>query len=48
MPKSIENKLRRTAMRKFGSTTSERARAYIWGTMHKLGYRTGKKGKDKD
>lgn len=43
MPKEIHNKLKRQAIRKFGTTTSKRAQAYIYGTMHKI-----EKDKDKD
>lgn len=35
MPKKLEKALRKEAKKKFGSTTSERARKYIYGTMHK-------------
>jgi len=44
MPKAVERKLRREAMRKFGSTTSEKARAYIYGTLRNI----EKKMKDSD
>ena len=33
MPKKMEEKLKKEARKKFGSTTSERARRYIFGTM---------------
>jgi len=33
MPKEMERKLKAEAKKKFGSTTSERARKYIYGTM---------------
>jgi hypothetical protein len=33
MPKKMERKLKATARKKFGTTTSKRARAYIYGTM---------------
>ena len=36
MPKKVEEELKRQARKKFGTTTSERARRYIWGTMHKI------------
>jgi len=39
MPKALERKLKRQARRKFGSTTSKRARKYIYGTMRKTGWR---------
>jgi len=35
MPKAMEKKLKAAAKKKFGSTTSERARSYIFGTMMK-------------
>jgi len=38
MPKEMERKLKAQAKRKFGSTTSERARKYIYGTMRKTGW----------
>lgn len=43
MPKAMEEALKKTAMKKFGSTKSERARRYIYGTMEKSGWKTGKK-----
>jgi len=47
MPEAMERDLKRKARRKFGSTTSERARKYIYGTMRKTGWvpSTQKKGK---
>jgi hypothetical protein len=36
MPKEVENKLKKEAKEKFGSTTSERARKYIYGTMQNI------------
>lgn len=36
MPKKLHSKLRREARRKFGTTESPRARAYIYGTMAKI------------
>jgi len=48
MPKKLEAKLRREAKRKFGSTTSERARKYIYGVLRKTGWTpTRKKKKSK-
>ena len=38
MPKQMEKDLKKEAMKKFGSTTSERARKYIYGTMRKTGW----------
>ena len=48
MPKAVEQKLKRTALRKFGSTTSERARAYIYGTLRHAYNWTPKREKHKD
>jgi len=36
MPKVLEKKLKKQAKKKFGSTTSERARKYIYGTLQKV------------
>ncbi len=52
MPKALERKLKAQAKKKFGSTTSERARKYIYGTMRETGWvpstqKKGKKGKKK-
>lgn len=38
MPKELERKLKAQAKKKFGSTTSVRARKYIYGTLRKLGW----------
>jgi hypothetical protein len=35
MPKKMEAKLKKEALKKFGSTTSEKARRYIYGTLQK-------------
>jgi hypothetical protein len=46
MPKKMEEKLKKEARKKFGSTTSPRARKYIYGTMRKTGWKpTGKKAR---
>jgi hypothetical protein len=47
MPKKMEKELKAEAKKKFGSTTSERARKYIYGTMRKTGWKpsTQKRGK---
>ena len=46
MPEKMERALKAKAKKKFGSTTSERARMYIYGTMRKSGWRpTREKGK---
>lgn len=39
MPEAMERDLKRRALKKFGSTTSERARRYIYGTMRKTGWK---------
>jgi len=38
MPEEMERKLKAKAKKKFGSTTSKKARAYIYGTMRKTGW----------
>jgi len=43
MPEKLERELKAKARKKFGSTTSERARKYIYGTMRKTGWRPKKK-----
>ena len=35
MPKEMHERLKRTAKKKFGTTTSKQARRYIYGTMLK-------------
>lgn len=44
MPKKMEKALKRQAKKKFGTTTSKRAKRYIYGTMMK---KTGWKPKRK-
>lgn len=39
MPKKLERALKAKARKKFGSTTSKRARAYIYGTMRDTGWK---------
>lgn len=39
MPKAMERKLKSQASKRFGSATSKRARAYIYGTLRKTGWR---------
>lgn len=39
MPKELERKLKKQAKKKFGSTTSEKARKYIYGTMRETGWK---------
>ncbi len=43
MPKKMEAALKKTARKKFHSTTSKKARAYIYGTMRKAGWKPKKK-----
>ncbi len=38
MPKALERQLKRRARKKFGSTTSKKARKYIYGTLRKTGW----------
>lgn len=38
MPIKLEKELKREAIKKFGSSTSERARKYIYGTLRKTGW----------
>lgn len=46
MPKKMEEKLKKEAIKKFGTTSSKRARAYIYGTMQeKTNWKPNKKGK---
>lgn len=35
MPKKLHESLKRQARKKFGTTTSERAKRYIFGTLNK-------------
>lgn len=44
MPKELEEKLKKEALKKFGSTTSERARAYIYGGLRNTGWNPYRKG----
>jgi len=36
MPKELHEKLKREARKKFGTTTSEKAKRYIYGTLNKV------------
>lgn len=45
MPAELERKLKKEASKKFGSTTSERARSYIYGVLRKTGWKPGSKKK---
>lgn len=38
MPTQLEQKLKKKARKKFHSTTSEKARKYIYGTLRKTGW----------
>jgi len=44
MPKALERKLKAQARKRFGSITSRRARAFIYGTMRKTGWKPKKEG----
>jgi hypothetical protein len=39
MPAAMERKLKAQARKRFGSTTSARARAYVYGTLRKTGWK---------
>lgn len=39
MPAALERKLKSQASKRFGSTTSPRARRFIWGTLRKTGWK---------
>lgn len=39
MPRKLETKLKKQALKKFGSTTSKRARAYIYGALRDTGWK---------
>lgn len=39
MPKQLEQKLKRKAREKFGTTESARAKRYIYGTLRKKGWK---------
>jgi hypothetical protein len=44
MPEALERELKRKAIKKFGSSQSPRARAYIYGTLQKVtSWKPGKK-----
>ena len=45
MPKAMERKLKMRAKARFGSTTSKRARKYIYGTMRKTGWKPSREKK---
>jgi len=38
MPAALERKLKSESKKRFGSITSARARAYIYGTLRKTGW----------
>lgn len=38
MPKKLENELKRKAKKLFGSSTSKRADAYVYGTLRNTGW----------
>jgi hypothetical protein len=39
MPKVLERKLKSQARKRFGSAMSARARAYVYGTLRKTGWK---------
>ena len=43
MPKALELKLQKEAMKKFHSLKSTRARAYVYGTLRKTGWKPTRK-----
>lgn len=43
MPKALHEKLKREARKKFGTISSDRAKAYIYGTLAKAEKKKGKK-----
>lgn len=43
MPKILHEKLKKEARKKFGTTTSKRARKYIFGTLRGTGWKPKKK-----
>jgi hypothetical protein len=47
MPKELEDELKRRARRKFGGTTSERARKFIYGSLRKTGWVPNREKKGK-
>jgi hypothetical protein len=47
MPVKEERALKKEAKKKFGSTTSPRARKYIYGTMREGGWTPKPRGKKK-
>ena len=38
MPKELERKLKKQAKKKFGSTTSKKAKKYIYGALRNAGW----------
>lgn len=45
MPKALENELKRKAKKLFGNSTSNRANAYIYGTLRKTGWKPKRRKK---
>jgi hypothetical protein len=39
MPEELEKKLKKEAKKKFGTTTSKKARQYIYGTLRNTGWK---------
>ena len=42
-PKKMHKSLAKTARKKFGISTSPRAKKYVYGTMRKLGWKPSKR-----
>lgn len=47
MPKKLEMALKREAKKRFGSVKSEKARAFIYGTMRRQGWKPKREQKKK-
>jgi hypothetical protein len=47
MPLALERKLKAEAVKKFGSSTSKRARAYIYGTLRDTGWKPSREKRSK-
>lgn len=42
MPRKLEARLKKAALKKFGSTKSKKAKKYIYGAMRKTGWKPKK------
>jgi hypothetical protein len=45
MPKKLEAALKKTALKKFGSSSSDKANAYVFGTLRKTGWKPAREKK---